>query len=671
MDATATSEWQARNQAHLVQVLAEIKTFLRSKGRPVSEASRPAPAGMAEVEVSDSPLTVESDRTNRSFEPTSALDSLCMALNLTPFERDIILLCAGMEFDSEIATLIGEIHGVANRAFPTFGLALAVLPDPHWSALTPQSPLRYWRLVELGSGSGLTTARLKLDERILHHLTGVSSLDERLAALVEVLATPESDQFAASHADLIRRIVAIWSATAPGEKVPVIELCGADAGDSRTIAGAAANSMARGLAVLPADLIAQGADLDSFIRLWEREAILGGPILLIEGADDVVSLPHSNAIERFIERIEGPVLLSVRQQRSVTHRPAVRIDVHRPDRHEQHDTWIASLGPITDSRLHSIESVIAQFNLNFSSIRSAATELLARSDEARGDDFAWMIWDICRDRARIQMQQLAQRIESEATWDDLVLPPLQAEALRQIATHVRHRPTVYDKWDFGRKMGRGRGISVLFAGASGTGKTLAAEVLSNELQLDLYRIDLATVVSKYIGETEKNLRRVFDAAESGAAILLFDEAEALFGKRSEVKDSHDRYANLEVSYLLQRMEAYRGLAILTTNLKGHLDTAFLRRLRFVVEFPLPDVVQRTELWQRIFPPATPTEQLDFSKLAKLNLPGGNIRNIALNAAFLAAEAGTPIRMQHLQQATRAEFAKLERTWSESEIGDWS
>ena len=195
-------------------------------------------------------------------------------------------------------------------------------------------------------------------------------------------------------------------------------------------------------------------------------------------------------------------------------------------------------------------------------------------------------------------------------------------------------------------------------------------MLSNELQLDLYRVDLSSVVSKYIGETEKNLRRIFDAAEIGGAILLFDEADALFGKRSEVKDSHDRYANMEVAYLLQRMESYRGLAILTTNLKNSLDQAFLRRLRFIVQFPFPDAAQRAEIWQRVFPKSTPTSGLSFQKLVKLTVPGGNIRNIALNAAFLAAEANLPVQMSHILQAAQSEYIKLERPMTEAETKAW-
>jgi SpoVK/Ycf46/Vps4 family AAA+-type ATPase len=235
---------------------------------------------------------------------------------------------------------------------------------------------------------------------------------------------------------------------------------------------------------------------------------------------------------------------------------------------------------------------------------------------------------------------------------------------------MRQRATLYETWGFSDKGARSLGIAALFAGSSGTGKTLAAEVLANALELDLYRIDLSSVISKYIGETEKNLSRVFDAAEEGGVVLLFDEADALFGKRSEVKDSHDRYANIEVSYLLQRMEAYRGLAILTSNLKDALDAAFLRRLRFIVRFPFPEVEHRAQMWACVFPPQAPTEGLDINRLAQLNVSGGSIRNIALSAAFFAAEAHEPIRMTHILRAARGEYVKLERALTDAEIRGW-
>ncbi len=275
----------------------------------------------------------------------------------------------------------------------------------------------------------------------------------------------------------------------------------------------------------------------------------------------------------------------------------------------------------------------------------------------------------CRGEAAA-MPGLAQRIDARASWDDLVLPEAQRLALQQIGVHARHRLTVHHDWGFAGKSARGLGIATLFWGDSGTGKTLAAEVLANELGLALYRIDLSAVVSKYIGETEKNLRKVFDAAEDAGAILLFDEADALFGKRSEVKDSHDRYANIEVSYLLQRMESYSGLAILTTNHKASLDSAFQRRLRFVVHFPFPDQAQREGIWRAVFPADAPLDGIDYAKLARLNVTGGTIRNIALSAAYLAADAGTPLGMSQLLHGAHLEAAKRDKPYSDAETRGW-
>jgi SpoVK/Ycf46/Vps4 family AAA+-type ATPase len=236
-----------------------------------------------------------------------------------------------------------------------------------------------------------------------------------------------------------------------------------------------------------------------------------------------------------------------------------------------------------------------------------------------------------------------------------------------VAAQVRARRLVYDEWGFRDRMNRGLGISALFTGESGTGKTMAAEVLANDLQLDLYRIDLSAVVSKYIGETEKNLRRLFDSAEDGGAILFFDEADALFGKRSEVKDSHDRYANIEVNYLLQRMETYHGLAILATNMRAALDQAFLRRIRFIVNFPFPAPADRKRIWQKAFPLRAPVGTLDYERLARLSLAGGAIHNIALNAAFLTAQNGGVVEMANILAAARAEFVKLDRPISEADF----
>jgi hypothetical protein len=678
MTAEATANWQSVNQAHLVVALAEVKLVLRR------HADRNGPAttqnnGSLGTTAGVPPLNeswgskAEARHSALGPEPTPALETLCAAFALSRFERDLILLCAGIELDSAFAVLCAAAQGDSSRTYPTFSLALAALPDAHWSALSPEGPLRRWRLIEVGAGAALTVAPLRIDERVLHYLAGVPHLDERLAGMVEPVAPAAAADLAPSQAAVAERVVAVWSAPRGRRGMPVIQLCGPDPADCRAVAAAAATAVGLRVAALPADLVpAAAAELDALLRLWEREAVLGCTVLLVEcdGPDLAADPARARGIGRLIERIQSAVIVSDRERRRVSHRPCVSFEVSRPTPAEQRAAWRAALGPSAEADLTGVDAVAAQFSLSLPAIRSAAAETVARSTALPERSIGRTAWDVCRALCRSRLEDLAQRIEPAAGWDDLVLPGPQTDALRRIVTQACHRATVYDTWGFAAKSARGLGISALFAGASGTGKTMASEVLANELRLDLFRIDLSCVVSKYIGETEKNLRRVFDAAEDGGAILLFDEADALFGKRSEVKDSHDRYANIEVSYLLQRMEAYRGLAILTTNLKNALDPAFLRRIRFVIQFPFPDAPQRAEIWRRIFPASTPTEGLDVGKLAKLNVPGGNIRNIAMNAAFLAADTGEPVRMIHLREVARIEYAKLERPLTDAEIGGW-
>lgn len=276
------------------------------------------------------------------------------------------------------------------------------------------------------------------------------------------------------------------------------------------------------------------------------------------------------------------------------------------------------------------------------------------------------LWRACQAATRPRMETYAQRLSTPATWDDLVLPDRDLALLHRLVDQVRGRATVLRQWGLGETSG-GTGVSALFAGQSGTGKTMAAGVIARTLDLTLYRIDLSSVVSKYIGETERNLSQVFDAAEAGGVVLLFDEADALFGHRSEVKDSHDRYANIEVDYLLQRMDDYRGVAILTTNQRHAVDKAFLRRLRFVVTFPFPAPAQRRALWQRVFPERAPVAGLDLDRLATLAATGGMIRNIALNAAYCAAGAGQPVTMSLLLDMARVEFAKMQLPVADSDF----
>jgi ATP-dependent 26S proteasome regulatory subunit len=508
----------------------------------------------------------------------------------------------------------------------------------------------------------------------------VPCIDERLRALVKPLPVP--GELVPSHRALAEEVAAVWSQAGSGRVIPIIELCGNEAAGKRALAAVACAFLGLQLYCIPAWAVPRSApDLDSFLRLWEREAVLSSSALLLDcdDTDGSEALPASD-LSWLMEGTRGPLLVATRNSRRCAHRAIVLFEVSKPTANEQGEIWRNALETHVASVNGEIDTLVSQFNLSSGTIRLAAGRAFARrpQDSSSGsseqsvsaDGLANRLWDACRAQVQPRLEGLAQRIEPLSEWDDLVLPEKQKEILNNVAIHVRQRGKVYQTWGFSSKSVRGLGISALFAGPSGTGKTMAAEVLAADLRLDLYRIDLSQIVSKYIGETEKNLRSVFDAAEEGAAVLLFDEADALFGKRSEVKDSHDRYANIEVSYLLQRMEAYRGLAILTTNRKSAIDQAFMRRLRFVVEFPYPEATQRAEIWRRVFPPRTPTENLRIDRLARLNAAGGHIRNIAMGAAFLAAEAGEPVRMSHLLTAARTEFDKLEKPLTDAEIAGW-
>jgi SpoVK/Ycf46/Vps4 family AAA+-type ATPase len=327
--------------------------------------------------------------------------------------------------------------------------------------------------------------------------------------------------------------------------------------------------------------------------------------------------------------------------------------------------WRVALSAYDHSLNGEVDAIVQQFDLGPSAIAEAVERAAARTG---GEITGTALWRSCRDHASAVLDDLAVPITPAYGWDDIVVGDDVRAQLRELADQVAQRSRVYETWGFGRQLARGRGITALFAGPSGTGKTMAAEILAGHLDLELHRIDLAGVVSKYVGETEKNLRRVFEAAEQRGTILLFDEADALFGTRTQIRDSHDRYANVEINYLLQRMEDYAGLAVLATNRRDALDNAFLRRLRFVVEFPFPDVEDRRRIWERVFPAEAAVDEIDFSVLAQLELTGASIRSIAINGAFLAAAAGAPITMPDLMRAAAREYAKLSKPVSSAEFG---
>ena len=642
MNAPHLSSWADANQRLMAAEFARLKQRLSAEDADEATAAAlvSARAGMP---------------------APAAIDHLSDCFGLGAFERDLLLLCAGTEMNTQLAAQCEAAMGEPHRQGASFGLALAALEGPHWSALAPVGPLRRWRLVEVDEAAGLTRGRLRIDERILHFLAGVNFLDVRLRGLLRPAMPPPA--LAEAHrlvADAVRH--AMEAATDDVDQL--VWLAGDDALGQADVAAEAAASFGLSLHVMRADDIPTGhAELDALATLWERETMLLGSALLVSGGPD----PLPAAALRLIERLRGLVFVSA-GQRQMLERPALRFTVDKPGPAEQKRLWRQALGAGADRLNGALDGIAGQFKLSARTIAAEGAQL-ART-VAAGDEPDNAIWSACRTLGRSRLDDLAQRIEASAGWDELILPEAQKAALGQIGAHVRNRLKVHVDWGFGERGARGLGISALFAGESGTGKTMATEVLARELQLDLYRVDLSAVVSKYIGETEKNLRRVFDAAEDSGAILLFDEADALFGKRSEVRDSHDRYANIEVSYLLQRMETYRGLAILTTNSKTALDAAFQRRLRFVVHFPFPDQGMREAIWRSAFPARTPLGVIDSGKLARLSATGGSIRNIAINAAFRAAELREPVSMAHLLHAAHHEASKRERPLSDAETRGW-
>ena len=703
---TGTPSWQESNARYLSASLAWLRALLERRAgeehrsvalavpdrppAPASEESRPfwkrfryvepdVPVRTTQPMLPSAPAKPAEERVQRAAaemaaaaqsNPPPALILLSQLLGLSRFEREVLLLCASMELDTGIPALCGRALGDPHVSYPTFALALTLFDEPTWDALSPEHPLRFWRVLEINQVGAcpLTASPLRADERIVDYVKGLNYVDDRLGPLITPVEVPdENAQLPQSQMATEELIVRHLKQSTTARDLPVVQLLGADTPSKLLVAAHAARALGLRVYRLPAALLpAQAIEVESLSRLWQRECQLLPMALYVDaiGSDaDAAHAAEGSAVSRLLTRIGGVIFLDTRDVWPGLTQGSVQVDVAKPLPQEQEAEWAAALG---DAAGDSPAKLASQFNMGQSAIKHIAHEALAApTDEAH--PLQDRLWDACLENTRPRLDMLAQRLHPKATWNDIVLPAAESTLLQQIAAQVDQRSRVYQAWEFGAKMSRGLGISALFAGDSGTGKTMAAEVIANQLRLNLYRIDLSAVVSKYIGETEKNLRRMFDAAEDGGAILFFDEADALFGKRSEVKDSHDRYANIEINYLLQRMEAFRGLAILATNMKSAIDPAFMRRLRFVVNFPFPGVVERKRMWQQVFPPKTPTDRLDFDRLARLNLTGGNIHSTALNAAFLAAHSGKPVTMDLVLEAARTELRKLGRVVNELEF----
>jgi len=627
----------------------------------------PAPLDSDEIESARTAL----DEASRST-PAPALVTLAQGLGLSGFEQQMLLFCAALELDPDMPGFIAAAHGDPTKRVPTFALGMSLFGDASWDALAPGRPLRGLRLLEVhqAGSTSLIGAPLRIDERIAAFVKGLNYLDERMAALASVAqapgAVPDSHH---ATVDLLAR----WMGSA--KSGGVVQLTGSDSTSKCDVVAAASAQAGRVLLCVPSfSLPTRADDVDHFIRLWARESSLLPVALFIDhvepdrvGAGEHDGVADSTRTWRWVQRLPGPLFVDVAQPiPELGGAGVVRIDPPRAP--ERRKLWAEALGQQGFAALDDmgLERLADEFSLSASRIAKIASSALPVPVSEPHDGVAFA-WSACVASAAGAIDGLAQRIDTRATMDDVKLAPHDKQQLGRLVEHARHRPTVLSEYGFRDQVNRGLGLAALFHGESGTGKTMAAEAVANALELALFRVDLSSVVSKYIGETSKNLRRVFDAAEGGGAVLLFDEADAVFGRRSEVKDSHDRYANIDINYLLTRMEAFGGVTILATNMKHALDPAFVRRLRFIVGFAFPGVAERVAIWQSVFPHNAPLEALDFDRLARFALPGGSIFNTALAAAHGAAAAGEAISMRHVLDAIRWELQKLERPVAESEF----
>jgi hypothetical protein len=619
-----------------------------------------------------------------SGAPSSRLDALSRLFGLSPFETDCLLLCLAPEIESRYERLYAYLQDDVTKRRPSVDLALSLFCPARDRKLAqresflPEAPLIKQRLIKLFDDPGkphptLLGRYFRMDESIVNYVLGGDEMDARLlpfatranpAARLEDLRLP---------GDFKQRL---------GTLVPdrlFLYLEGRYGSGRRTIAEALCRQWNLAVLVVDANYLAGLArpEFLELVQLAVREAMLRPTALFLSGFDCLLAddkRPLLSAMLREVDAFSGPRFVAAEEPWD----PAdelhsslfIRLELPRSSFADRRALWAEFAGaePGVD-----LAPLATKFRFTPGQIEDAAAAArnLAKWRDPSGQPNAAEFYEACRQQSNRKLSALARKIKPNYSWDQIILPDDRLQQLREICNTVKHRAVVYDQWGFDGKLSLGKGLNVLFAGPPGTGKTMAAEIIAGELALDLYKIDLSCVVSKYIGETEKNLSRIFHEAETSNAILFFDEADSLFGKRTEVRDSHDRYANIEVGYLLQKMEEYEGVVILATNFRKNMDEAFVRRMHFTVEFPLPNQQERFRIWENIWPAGAPrSADLDLDYISRrFELSGGNVRNIALGAAFLAADNGGVVSMAHLLHAMRREYQKMGKVIREAELAN--
>ena len=621
---------------------------------------------------------------------------------LSPLEMDLLFTCLAVELDRRYERVYGFLQDDMTRRLASAGLAMALCCDSvveqlnARELLNAQAPLRHYGLLELaddGSATPWLSRPMRVDERVASFLIGDRALDARVARQVTwyeaalELVDPREPRHPADEA--LERIVQVVRASR-GRRKSLLYLQSARRAGADALVRRAARCLGMPVMAVDAELLVEsgrgsggsgvggGGDFEQNLFLLFREGLLSQAAVYLRNLERALEPPAGASRYRALLRCAtemGSIVFASGEHPWCWQIPAeplvLRIVEVRPDGvDEQLDAWrAASRHQLGDAELHHLISLHPLPVAVITDVWRMAEALAAEDDDDAAPSFD-QVKQACRAFGGTPVSAMARRVEPKHRWADLVLPAAQLEQLAAICSQAKHSSIVYGSWQFERKLSLGRGLNALFTGPPGTGKTMAAEVIAGDLGVDILKIDLSQIVSKYIGETEKNLRQLFDQAVAANAILFFDEADALLGKRSDVKDAHDRYANTETAYLLQKMEEYPGIAILSTNLRQNMDAAFTRRMRFIVDFPFPEEEDRLRIWKTVWPSEVPLgTDVDFDLLARqFRLSGGSIRNVALAAAFLAAEQHQDVSMRHLMRATKRELQKMGRLVSDEESG---
>jgi hypothetical protein len=622
---------------------------------------------------------------------------LASRFDLAASHREALLFALAPELERKYEKVYAYLQDDVTRTRPTVELLLRMLCSTTVErmeareAFTRRSPLVRGGLIRLlGEDTApLPSRTVAVDDRVVEYLLGMDDVPAPLAGVVSVVH-PDQGLETLALGETVRDGLTAQAASSEDQSRLVYTHGPPGSGENDAVEAICAE---RGLAVVRADADALGLTDGHAER---RGSTAGGSPLealvrearLQDGAIHLRRLAAPRAgkggdgsppeledvVTGIVEGLapyDGPVFLS--GDRALSPRVGARLDgwsvrtvaFDTPGYDRRVELWEA-----VEDLPEGVEpaGLASKFALTAGQVEDAVAT--ARTITGGRELSTQAVYAACRSQSRERLGALARAVETGYTWSDIVLPEETMTHLQEVAAHVKHQGKIYSEWGFSGKYSTGNGLNVLFTGPSGTGKTMAAEIVAGEAGLDLYRLDLASVVSKYIGETEENLKAVFDEAEGSNAVLFFDEADALFGERSDVSDSQDRYANVEVSYLLQRMENHDGTVILASNLKENIDDAFLRRINLSVEFPMPDRDARKQIWRSVFPAATPTGELDVDFLAEFDLAGGSIKNAALTAAFLAAEDDEPVGMTHLVQALRRELEKTGRLIDAEDFGEY-